>query len=169
MHWIYYVRLHSTPGFGGKDNGRSQWKKLGFSQMLRSSLGNLPMMVSCSPRDPAQNALLAALMLRRCCRLCPLLVRYNISAMNVATAFAGWQDVPSTYLDTSVDYSVPRLYQRIMTKKVKNLAITLVEEYYDSSHRSFPYEDRINGEDRSKNMRKVIIIIRWKNQAQQIS
>jgi pimeloyl-ACP methyl ester carboxylesterase len=67
-------------------------------------------------------------------RLMPLLVRFPISALQTPVRYAAWKHIPSSYVYTQNDFSVPRTYQDIMTKHVRNQGVVLRTEDYNTHH-----------------------------------
>lgn len=67
----------------------------------------------------------------------PFLVRFAVEPMEAEMAYAAWQDIPATYLFTEEDYSVPPVYQEIMTGRVRAAGVALREERYRSGHSLF--------------------------------
>ncbi|KAI9823830.1 MAG: hypothetical protein M1819_001131 [Sarea resinae] len=67
----------------------------------------------------------------------PHLVRSPMSAFTTETKGAAWRIVPTTYVFTQQDYAVPRVYQDIMTEKVRKEGVVLRTEDYETSHSIF--------------------------------
>lgn len=65
------------------------------------------------------------------------LVRFPMSAFETKTAGDAWKTVPVTYIMTSQDYAVPRVYQDLMLKKVADAGVTVVTGDFATSHSVF--------------------------------
>jgi len=65
------------------------------------------------------------------------LVHHPMSAFRTKTKGSAWKKAPVTYILTQQDASVPRIYQDIMLKKVKEQGILMKIEDYDTSHSIF--------------------------------
>ncbi|KAA8651682.1 hypothetical protein EYZ11_009275 [Aspergillus tanneri] len=67
----------------------------------------------------------------------PHLVRSPQSAFTTPTSGDAWRVIPATYVLTQEDYSVPRVYQDLMVKKVKDNGIQMRLLDYKSCHSIF--------------------------------
>ncbi|MCJ1232805.1 hypothetical protein MMC14_000759 [Varicellaria rhodocarpa] len=65
------------------------------------------------------------------------LVRCPMSAFTTETVGTAWRNVPVTYIFTSQDYSVPRVYQNLMVERVRRDGVILRTEGYEASHSIF--------------------------------
>ncbi|KAL2869730.1 alpha/beta hydrolase [Aspergillus lucknowensis] len=67
------------------------------------------------------------------------LVRFPRESLTTPTATAGvaWRDIPTTYVLTQKDYSMPRTYQDIMLAKVKSEGVDLRTKDFDTCHSIF--------------------------------
>ncbi|KAI3327727.1 alpha/beta-hydrolase [Xylariaceae sp. AK1471] len=64
----------------------------------------------------------------------PLLVRFPMSALQTPVQYAAWKHIPSSYVYTQNDFSVPRTYQDLMTKHVRDQGVDLRTEDYNTHH-----------------------------------
>ncbi|KAI8630708.1 alpha/beta-hydrolase [Xylariaceae sp. FL1651] len=63
-----------------------------------------------------------------------LLVRFPMSALRTPVQYATWRHVPSSYVYTQNDFSVPRTYQDLMIKHVRGQGVQLRMEDYNTHH-----------------------------------
>lgn len=67
----------------------------------------------------------------------PHLVRFPDVCLHTPTTGAAWKDIPTTYISTVADYSVPKIYQDVMLEKVKKAGVEVKVKTYEASHSLF--------------------------------
>ncbi|KAL4947725.1 alpha/beta-hydrolase [Aspergillus filifer] len=67
----------------------------------------------------------------------PHLVRSPLAAFHTETAGDAWRRLPVTYVATTKDYSVPRVYQDLMLKKLKDEGVEVRFVDMDTAHSVF--------------------------------
>ncbi|KAL8820298.1 MAG: hypothetical protein Q9191_007544 [Dirinaria sp. TL-2023a] len=88
------------------------------------------------PRDPTQ-LLYGGVNSHELETILSQLVRTPKGALEAESKYEAWRDIPSTYIFTSEDLSVPPIYQQLMTDKVKASGVVLGEHRYETSHSPF--------------------------------
>ena len=67
----------------------------------------------------------------------PHLVRFPDVCLHTPTTGAAWKIIPTTYVSTVADYSVPKIYQDVMLGKVQKAGVEVKVKTYEASHSLF--------------------------------
>lgn len=65
------------------------------------------------------------------------LVRTPYKLLQAEATFEPWREIPTTYIFTAKDGTVPSVYQKLMTDKVQAEGVVLHREYLDCGHSPF--------------------------------
>ncbi|MCJ1373600.1 hypothetical protein MMC20_004828 [Loxospora ochrophaea] len=132
VHLLYMCAFILPPG--GSIYGVV--KEAGFDHLWPAFVDNFDD-GSTFPKDPGQLFFGADVDKEVVDKALPHMVRSPMSAFIVETQGTAWREVPATYISTQQDASVPRVYQDIMTEKVRKEGVVLRTEDYDTSHSIF--------------------------------
>ncbi|OJJ96962.1 hypothetical protein ASPACDRAFT_124946 [Aspergillus aculeatus ATCC 16872] len=131
IHLLYLCAYIQLPG-------RTVWDVITEAQMT----GFWPQFVqnhedgSTFPVDPVQ-LFLGDCDEKQVAAALPHLVRSPLSAFHTQSGGDAWRRLPVTYLTTTKDYSVPRVYQDLMLKHVAEDGVTVRVVEVDTAHSVF--------------------------------